>query len=1349
MWNTIEKDLVAQNRDHALKLRPAQFGRGQTFDTRVRKGLPPPRHLRPSRKGDVQPQYEGSHAQHSQWFRQLRRIQAYSRFKKVHHLELDNASAHGTSLWRGILCAKGFAGGFPSWWEHHCNTRLCGAPGILPLVPPSHEVAELIYGSLVCEVRALEAKLRSALQTKLRSQRAEMAHLVFRDCQAAQPDKVDILLQHRQSQVVEVNHDEQFVRIEPAIRFEHDKTCFIAGQEAWILNADPDIIHLDDVDNIQPGQTIVQAPVTGTLDDLFKAFGDEWSARWNRHADVLPSQWDQIIAFCQHHLPSKHLEPRPITSECIRSELRRKKHRSATGPDGVSLRDLRAMPEPVLEAHASLFQRAETDGQWPEQALVGRVAALAKTANPSLVRDFRPITVLSHCYRLWGGIRSRQLLRHVDSLCPSFLRGNRPGCHAMQLWTFVQWMIELSYHENRPLAGISADIQKAFNHIPREVMLNACLLLGIPSSILKAWAGALANIQRRFHIREAMSPPHFSVTGCPEGCSMSCLGMLVIDIIFHKWISVQFPLEYPLSYVDDWQILSFQPDRVAAILHALENFTTHVDLQLDAKKTFAWCTCQNNRKALKQQGILVQDQAKSLGAQMQFTRRHAAKVLTARLETLKELWPKLRRSLSPYKVKVRAIVAAAWPRGLHGVAATSVSLSQLGTARSGAMKALSMNGAGCSSLIHLGMIESPMTDPHFWTIMETLRSIRDSHSFVALAPLIQTALEVPSPLPRGGPTRALVDRMHFLGWHIDEHTNIHDDLGPFDLFKVSPSELYFRVERSWIRVVASGVSHRPIFQGLHRVNSRATRKFLHSLPDQDQGIFRKSLNGAHFTNDALCYFNATGSSKCSFCNQEDSRFHRYWECPIFETHRSTCPSDIRDIVPQLPSCLTLAGWSIYPESLDEWNRMLLAIPEPDSAVLPPNLSLGTWVDVFSDGSCFWPDSAGYNIASWAIAFAPPELQTCSSTVLAAGPLPGLLQTAFRAEVFAALQVIRFGREHGVKVRLWTDCLGVVNRLHKILRQQPVKPSTPNADLWIAISEELTRLGHDSFIVTKVAAHQSIDDAEGPVEQWAFLHNSLVDRAARLANMCRDQDFWSLHSRYAEECEAIARVVKHVQQVILNIGRQAVEHDTLLEDGDEIEVTPTVPKRSREVDTPPDYRLSLPDALPSAVTAKFGFRQTALVFSWLRQALEQSSDQDPTWISFYQLYVDFQCATGDTGPIYADGWVDPFYRPNVLMTLANFRKRCTWFTKLVKHVARVGGSHLHLATIRPTSVSIQLHAPGIWIRWPSNRLTWVEEWFSKHLSQAATRNGGSLKALPLAKRDERWPMVNPLKKPLRF
>lgn len=218
--------------NHAI--RKSQLGRGQTFDTYPRKGFPPPRHLKPSRKGDIQPQYEGTSAQHSQWFRQLRRVQAYCRFKKSNPVDLCNA--HGASLWRSIVQAKGFQHGFPFWWEHHCTTLLSGAPDRFPLIPPGYDVAELIFSSLTLEVRSLENRLKASRAAKLRKQRAETAHLVFRDCKAEQPDRVDLFVSHRQSTVTQVGFSEQSITIDPPVQFLSDSQCFINGQESWVLS---------------------------------------------------------------------------------------------------------------------------------------------------------------------------------------------------------------------------------------------------------------------------------------------------------------------------------------------------------------------------------------------------------------------------------------------------------------------------------------------------------------------------------------------------------------------------------------------------------------------------------------------------------------------------------------------------------------------------------------------------------------------------------------------------------------------------------------------------------------------------------------------------------------------------------------------------------------------------------------------------------------------------------------------------------------------------------------------------------------------------------------------------------
>lgn len=80
-----------------------------------------------------------------------------------------------------------------------------------------------------------------------------------------------------------------------------------------------------------------------------------------------------------------------------------------------------------------------------------------------------------------------------------------------------------------------ADLQKAFNCIPRLVVFEVLAWLGVPLPTLLAWAGAVSNMGRRFHVRGCYSQPVFSSTGFAEGDALSCVSMIAVDLLFHAW----------------------------------------------------------------------------------------------------------------------------------------------------------------------------------------------------------------------------------------------------------------------------------------------------------------------------------------------------------------------------------------------------------------------------------------------------------------------------------------------------------------------------------------------------------------------------------------------------------------------------------------------------------------------------------------------------------------------------------------------------------------------------------------------------------------------------------------------
>ena len=313
----------------------------------------------------------------------------------------------------------------------------------------------------------------------------------------------------------------------------------------------------------------------------------------------------------------------------LKHSIAQKRTNTTAGLDGVTLQDLKAMPTNALQNFVAMFHHAEANGAWPSQVVAGRVSCLAKTDDPKHVLDFRPITVLGLLYRCWSSYNAKNAIRCLDECLPEGLFGSRPQCFAGQVWSQLLWTVELAYSNELPLSGIIADIRKAFNFLPREVVMETCALLGVPFRVLCAWAGALTIMPRRFQINGAFSQPVTSTCGLPEGCALSCVGMMAIDVLYHLWMRVFFPLCQPLSYVDDWQILVPHPDSIQPVFACLDRLVDALDLLLDPKKTCAWSICPDGRTTMREHGFTLVAYGRNLGAHVQFTRQHTNKTLIA------------------------------------------------------------------------------------------------------------------------------------------------------------------------------------------------------------------------------------------------------------------------------------------------------------------------------------------------------------------------------------------------------------------------------------------------------------------------------------------------------------------------------------------------------------------------------------------------------------------------------------------------------------------------------------------------------------------------------------------------
>ena len=1316
-WKQREDAAVQSAKQQGVQILPGATGRGLYHGPQPCCSSKAP--VKKGRGGEAQPGFLGYSLRHVHWFKQLRRLQSFARIAAVASPS-DQHSRHIQLLWEAILRAPGFQPTFMQWWSSGVGLE-CGVPA-LSWIPPNGHVAELIFVVFNKEVQRFEKALVKHKNYAARLKRTGDIASLYRKVRRDAPDQVDILFHEVQGVVSQVDAVDSAVEFDQDVPWRHDAPVFHRGRQLTVHHAEKDKLWLDTHDLIEVGDSIVQPQSTGSLPDLFRAFSEQWKSRWVRHASLPPERWDVIIAFAEKYLRPVQAPELLFTPSLLRAVIHRKKKLAATGLDGVSRHDLVSLDANGLGSLLSLYKNACQTGCWPQQVLNGAVKSLAKRAVPSTPDHFRPVTVFSMVYRCWSSAESRYWLSNLDDVLDPMLLGNRKGKRAADVWRCMLDHLEESQVMDQSAAGLILDLEKAFNTLPRKPTLAAVRLLGLPFPIVRAWAGALGAMKRHFAVRGSYSPGLLSDCGFPEGCGLSCLAMVAVDQLFHCWVDKSREMVRAVTFVDNWELLIQDPSAIRSAFDRVLEFTSLLDLTIDEKKTVAWSNDPDVRRSFRQQGFRVDLAVRELGAQLTFSKQIRNATLLDRVNGLRDFWSKLKTAGGTFDQKARLIFTGAWPRAFHGISACYVGKKHWIGIRAEFMNSVGLNKPGASSWLQLAQ-ERIGFDPQAFAVVQTIRDFREFANTDLHAHRLDLAHSGDIVLPPGSVSEILLARLQLLGWTWTSSHKVFDGHSHFSLGEVSWKEFELRFDRSWGLVVANQVKHRDPFCHFDKVDLGLTRRALRLLSPHERAILRPCLNGSMFTLEHAFRWSDAGQDTCPRCSATDSAYHRLWTCPWTSALRDGLCSSVLDLVPFLPSVLAVHGWSLTPCTRDQWWSCLHDL----SSVVVPSCPLpdAPVCDLFTDGSCWWP-SEDYRVSAWAVVLASDPHLDCeawSTSVIASGPLPGIVQSAHRAELFAMVAVAELIQGFPGVVRVWTDCLSVVNGFHNfILGRSPIPANHKHADLWKRLQELLSKLTVGRFLVGKVPAHEELHHATTDLEQWAYVGNHAADRAANVANQNRPSSFWrtwQAHATAVVNYETVACAIRgHLIKVSEQWQASAVP-----------EVAKVAPVHKRQ-------RVFLPEwTAHEEITCCVGifgrvFQTIADRFlHWWHSGIDNGVSVK--WVSFSQLYIDWQLQTGHPGMIkFENKWVDPLATGGCTPEIYQFKLRSKWWRLCVQRFVKDHGIKTKWVTGRPESPMLQCFIGCISLPWSNHRLQAVDKWLRASLRSPALGQGQLLDTLPL-------------------
>ena len=1319
-WQTHESSVQRLARARGKPLPDRCFGRGQQYSpTKTSLQVTP---LRAGRSGDLRPSFLGFSQVHRLWFRQLRRLESYCRLVK-HGVHTWQGREHRAGLWNSILHAVGFRPSFASWWSQQGKVGTSGLA--IPTLPPDAEVAFLVFDAFHEIVRDFEKHLKKHQRHVASFKRASGLNAVYGEVKRDKPAPVSLFVPSAKGVVSHVDEDDQALEFSQPVKWIPDSPFVHGGRHLEPIFVTEDKLWCEDVSGVAVGDVVVQSNFQGKLSALFDAFHDQWRTRWLKHPRVEPSQWQQILDFAARVLRPVQCAPAVLDVATLQSLIKSKSKRSGVGLDGVSQSDLAALDSNQFRSVLSLFERAELDGEWPLQCMAGSVQSLAKVDTPTGAGEFRPVTVLGLLYRLWSSHHSRHWLRALAPHLDENLTGNRPGHSPATVWRKILSAIDHSHRDNTVAAGFVVDLVKAYNTLPRYPVLYASKLLGVGQNTLMGWTGALSLIRRHFAIRGSFSEGLRSTTGLPEGCGLSCLGMLVLDALLHRWMDALHPSVSTYTFVDNWEVLVTQEAWLEPAFERLESFVHHLDLELDRRKTYFWSTSASFRAQLRRNGRFVQGSARDLGAHVAYTRQLGNHVLTDRIQSLSSFWDRLLASPGSHALKVKAIVSAAWPRAFHACSSAVVGRRHLDLVRTQIMKALKLQKPGASPWLQFAS-DMEGLDPVQWIISSTIKDFRDDPSGVlpcSVAAVDGLLSEAYTP----GSLHEILLRIHQLGWRVVSETAVADSFGVFDLRDTPMQSLHFRMQWAWTRVVAQKVAHRPSLQNFVKVDRGATKLGLQEVGAWEQGVLRRHLNGACTANDRACFWSTNGSTACVLCGQLDSIAHRLWSCSGTAGLRAKVSDFVLAHASSFPEVLSVHCWTLASPYWFEWVQALLELP---SAVPSPLKSLpaNQIVDLFTDGSCLWPDQPRYRLASFAVVWAEPlsfapSASQCS--VLAAAGLSGVIQTAYRAELMALCVALDFAARFGSLVRIWTDCSSVLSRFTALTQSTKcLRPNSPHNDLWQSILASVRIIGKDSVALVKVPAHEDPSMATDAFESWIIQGNASADNAARAANLDRSQSFWSLWERHAKAVHCNDKIGRQVRNHIVEVAKlwNEVAKPTQLE-------VDECARRRRTLPVKEWLHEGLLSYKDRRMVRLFGASFSERLLQWFNQVWHTSFPV--IWISFSQLFVLFQLQLCEVGVAKCQGkWVVFKETPGTTPQQFAFSLLSKWFRLSLQQLLKSCGAKYRTCSTRPSSAYLQCHLGCIALPVVPDLLERVEVWLGKVVIRPVKGQGNFLD-LPLA------------------
>ncbi|CAL1128806.1 unnamed protein product, partial [Cladocopium goreaui] len=298
---------------------------------------------------------------------------------------------------------------------------------------------------------------------------------------------------------------------------------------------------------------------------------------------------------------------------------------------------------------------------------------------------------------------------------------------------------------------------------------------------------------------------------------------------------------------------------------------------------------------------------------------------------------------------------------------------------------------------------------------------------------------------------------------------------------------------AWFQHVATRVHHKTM-AGLEGLDVELTKLDHDKQTPLTLSRVRALQSGAFVSSWQHAKFDKTKQPVCQVCLTPDTQTH-WLTCPRFDTQRHEC-GDLLAWIDSAPPCVTLHLLAPRSPFVQPLKTYFLGL-EDACCTFNSAPRWGETNHVFTDGSFFKGIVSTLDRAAWAV------VNATTGRSISHGPVPGLLQTIGRAELWGILSAIEWAITYDAEIILWTDSAGTWRKARRLQQHDgELFFDGENDDLWRKLTEALMRTREGQIDFRWTPSHIDTIKCDNAIEEFLAVWNDIVDRHAIQANRQR-------------------------------------------------------------------------------------------------------------------------------------------------------------------------------------------------------------------------------------------------------